>query len=80
MPGTTTRYGRLTVITTATAGAPAAWAIHPALSAVLAGLLAIVGLTLMGATLFGSERLSERAFRLLRWITDRPEPPQYRTQ
>ncbi|SEU47440.1 hypothetical protein [Nonomuraea wenchangensis] len=28
--------------------------------------------------LFGSDRLSERAFRLLRWIADQPEPSKHR--
>ena len=34
-----------------------------------------VALTIIGAALFGSQALSERAFRLLRWIANRPEPP-----
>jgi hypothetical protein len=32
-------------------------------------------LTIIGTALFGSPALSERAFRLLRWIGNRPEPP-----
>ena len=28
----------------------------------------------MGTALFGSRALSERTFRLLRWIANRPEP------
>lgn len=32
-------------------------------------------LTVLGTALFGSETLSERAFRLLRWLGNRPEPP-----
>lgn len=34
-----------------------------------------VALTITGTALFGSQALSERAFRLLRWIGNRPEPP-----
>lgn len=34
-----------------------------------------VALTIIGTALFGSPALSERAFRLLRWIANRPEPP-----
>jgi hypothetical protein len=34
-----------------------------------------VALTIIGTALFGSQALSERAFRLLRWIANRPEPP-----
>ena len=31
-------------------------------------------LAIIGVALFGSQALSERAFRLLRWIANRPEP------
>jgi hypothetical protein len=73
------RYGRLAALTTAAAGAPAAaWAVHPALSAIIGGLLIAVGLMIIATALFGSDRLSERAFRLLRWIADRPEPSKHR--
>lgn len=34
-----------------------------------------VALTIIGTALFGSQALSDRAFRLLRWIANRPEPP-----
>ncbi|SNT64128.1 hypothetical protein SAMN05216276_11116 [Streptosporangium subroseum] len=79
MSGTKTRYGRLAAITAAAVGAPAvAWVVHPMLSAVIASLQATSGITIMGTALFGSDRLSERAFRLLRWATDRPEPPKLR--
>jgi hypothetical protein len=33
-----------------------------------------LALTVIGTALFGSQELSERAFRLLRWIANRPEP------
>ena len=32
-------------------------------------------LTVFGTALFGSRELSERAFRLLRWVANGPEPP-----
>jgi hypothetical protein len=32
-------------------------------------------LTIIGTALFGSQVISERAFRILRWIANRPEPP-----
>jgi hypothetical protein len=46
----------------------------------LLGVTALVielaaALTIIGTALFGSQALSERAFRLLRWIANRPEPP-----
>jgi hypothetical protein len=34
-------------------------------------------LVVIGTALFGSRTLSERAFRLLRYIADRPEPLQH---
>jgi hypothetical protein len=34
-----------------------------------------VALAIIGTALYGSRALSERAFRLLRWIAGRPEPP-----
>jgi hypothetical protein len=34
-----------------------------------------VALTIIGTALFGNQALSERAFRLLRWIVNCPEPP-----
>ena len=34
-----------------------------------------VALTVIAVALFGSQALSERAFRLLRWFGNRPEPP-----
>jgi hypothetical protein len=42
-------------------------------------LIAVIALIAMlvitGTALFGSQAVSERAFRLLRWITNQPEPP-----
>jgi len=35
----------------------------------------VVALTVIVVALFGSQALSERAFRLLRWFGNRPEPP-----
>ena len=43
---------------------------HVAFAAELA-----VALTVAVTALFGRQALSERAFRLLRWIANRPEPP-----
>jgi hypothetical protein len=49
--------------------------LHPVLGEVLAVIEVVVVLTIIGTALFGSLALSERAFRLLRWIGNRPEPP-----
>jgi hypothetical protein len=49
--------------------------LHPVLGEVIAVIEVAVILTIIGTALFGSMALSERAFRLLRWIGNRPEPP-----
>ena len=48
--------------------------LHPVLGEVLAIIEVVVVLTIIGTALFGSPTLSERAFRFLRWIGNRPEP------
>ncbi|MEU8193437.1 hypothetical protein AB0C10_06610 [Microbispora amethystogenes] len=75
MPRSTSRRGRADALVTAAATAPAAvWVVHPVLSAVIAGVGAAAGLVVVLTALFGSDRFSERAFRLLRRLADRPEP------
>lgn len=49
--------------------------LHPTLGEALAVIEVAVALTIIGTALFGNPALSERAFRLLRWIGNRPEPP-----
>jgi hypothetical protein len=49
--------------------------LHPLLGGVLAVVELVMILTVLGTALFGSQTLSERAFRLLRWLGNRPEPP-----
>jgi hypothetical protein len=57
----------------------AAGYLHPALGITLAAVDAIVPLIvaviLLAAILRGSSQTAERVFRLLRWVTNRPEPP-----
>jgi len=48
--------------------------LHPVAGEVFAGVELAVLLTIIGTALFGSRVLSERAFRLLRWLRNRPEP------
>jgi len=45
------------------------------LGEIIAVIEVVGALTIIGTALFGSPALSERAFRLLRWIGNRPEPP-----
>jgi hypothetical protein len=47
----------------------------PLYGQVMAAIEVAVVLTIIGTALFGSQALSERAFRLLRWIGNRAEPP-----
>ena len=49
--------------------------LHPLLGGVLAVVELVMILTVLSTALFGSQTLSERAFRLLRWLGNRPEPP-----
>jgi hypothetical protein len=50
--------------------------LHPLLGEVMAVIEFVVLLLIVpGTALFGSQILSERAFRLLRWLGNRPEPP-----
>ena len=49
--------------------------LHPMLGEIVAIIELVMVLTIIGAALFGSPDLSDRAFRLLRWIGNRPEPP-----
>jgi hypothetical protein len=49
--------------------------LHPMLGEVIAGIEVAAMLVIIGTALFGSSALSERAFRLLRWLGNRPEPP-----
>jgi hypothetical protein len=38
---------------------------------------AVIVLVLLTVILFGSDDICERAFRLLRWAANRPEPPGF---
>lgn len=49
--------------------------LRPLLGEVMTAVELVVILTVLGTALFGSQTLSERAFRLLRWLGNRPEPP-----
>jgi hypothetical protein len=49
--------------------------VHPFIGIGFAAAELAVALTVIATALFGSRELSERAFRLLRWIGNRPEPP-----
>jgi hypothetical protein len=58
-----------------TLGLPGAvCAFHPLLAAALAIVEAVVVLVFLFTALFGSETISDRGFRLLRWIANQPEP------
>jgi hypothetical protein len=50
--------------------------VDPLLGELMAVMEFVVLLLIVpGTALFGSQILSERAFRLLRWLGNRPEPP-----
>lgn len=61
--------------TVASLGAPfGIGMLHPMLGEVIAVIEVMVVLTIIATALFGSQALSERAFRLLPWVGNRPEP------
>jgi hypothetical protein len=47
---------------------------HPLLGGMVALVVVFVALVVVATALFGSGELSRRAFRLMRWIRNRPEP------
>jgi len=49
--------------------------LHPMLGEIAVIIELAVALTIIGAALFGTPDLNDRAFRLLRWVANRPEPP-----
>lgn len=49
--------------------------LRPMLGEAIAVTEILAVLTIIATALFGSKRLSERAFRLLRWFGNRAEPP-----
>ena len=56
-------------------GAPAATScLHPVLGLSIFAAQAITLMIIFGSALFGKKTVSDRAFRLLRWLAARPEP------
>jgi hypothetical protein len=49
--------------------------VHPVFGGVVVIVEAVVVLAIVLTALYASEARSERAFRLLRWLGNRPEPP-----
>ncbi len=49
--------------------------LHPVLGEILGTVELAIFLAIILVALLGTKELSERAFRLLRWLGDRPEPP-----
>jgi hypothetical protein len=59
----------------ASAGTPIGISVvHPSVGVALMIVEVSVALTIIATALFGTDELSDRAFRLLRWIGNRPEP------
>jgi hypothetical protein len=54
----------------------AVWILHPLIGEILVADEMLALLTIIGTALFGSRALSERAFRLPRWLSNRPEPQE----
>jgi hypothetical protein len=59
----------------ASAGTPIGISVlHPSVGVALMIVELSIALTIIATALFGTDELSGRAFRLLRWIGNRPEP------
>jgi hypothetical protein len=68
--------GRLLGVGAGACGLPAgAWLAWPFFGALAVSAEIIVVLAIVFTALYGSDRHSGRAFRLLRWSLNRPEPP-----
>ncbi|MEU7898453.1 hypothetical protein AB0B45_37030 [Nonomuraea sp. NPDC049152] len=78
MPRKAPSHGRrISAFAAAAAAVPAiGLAIHPIVTGFIAAAEMAIAIVIGATALFGSDRSSERAFRLLRWIADRPEPAQ----
>lgn len=61
-------------------GAAVAWLTHPTAGVWFAAVLVSVGVVIVVTALYAPKDNSERAFRLLRLITGRPEPAQQRSR
>jgi hypothetical protein len=48
--------------------------LHPVLGLIVFAALAVTLAIIFGAALFGTPTISDRAFRLLRWLAGQPEP------
>jgi hypothetical protein len=70
------RSARSIVAGVATMGIPVMGEVlHPVLCAIVIIVELLLVLTIVVMALFGGPDARERAFRLLRWIGNRPEPP-----
>jgi hypothetical protein len=49
--------------------------VNSLLGEIIAVIEVAMVITVIAVALFGSKTLSERAFRLLRWLSNRAEPP-----
>ena len=76
-PGTPpVRRASFGLATTVVAVPTGAFLASPTVAAVLASAEVALLLTVLLTAVFGPTASSERAFRLLRWMTGRAEPPQ----
>ncbi|GLW98278.1 hypothetical protein Misp02_23650 [Microtetraspora sp. NBRC 16547] len=73
--GWVTVLGRSLSVGAASLGGPVVgWSTHPVMGLAVALFELMAVASVVWAALFGSETVHERAFRLLRWVGNRPEP------
>lgn len=70
--GRGTSFGLITSLLAADTGVAV---LNPAVGTVLLACEAAIPLIILIIAVIGPSATGERAFRLLRWMTDRPEPP-----
>ena len=70
------RSARSIVAGVTTVGVPVVGEVlHPLLGEIVTIAELLLVLTIVAMALFGDQEARERAYRLLRWISNRPEPP-----
>ncbi|MDH2426455.1 hypothetical protein [Sphaerisporangium sp. TRM90804] len=78
MTASPSQLKRYTALAAAVIAPAAGLAIHPVIGIMLTAAPATVVACVLTTALYGSDRLSKRAFRLLRLVTNRSEPPTRR--
>ncbi len=81
LSGTPAKWARVLGVSAAGGGGvTVAWLTHPDVSVWVIGALVIMIMVIVGTALYASQTVSDRAFRLLCLIWNRPEPARQRSR